>query len=116
MKISLLVLFLILLNTYSYADELPFHNISLCWSYEHRGDKILKGFKLYKNNVPLCTTHIPTMRNMNCSFYVNNGPAVFTLTAIFADDSESPKSTKYELMLGEDTMEIPVMKIKFYLM
>ncbi len=105
-----------LISSPVYADELPHHDVYLEWSYEDTIEGGVKGFRLYKDFIPVCLIEGGDLRKANCDIYSENGSFLFTLTAISAfDDHESPHSDHYALRLNDEKLGNPVLQIEFTL-
>lgn len=70
--------------------------VNASWSaYTAPTDKTLSGFKLYRDGILVCQTNVPTAKTMDCDVTFTKSVNDFTLSATFADNTESPHSPKY---------------------
>ena len=77
------------------------HDIHIDWSYDSQlaEGKTLAGYHLYKEGIETCTSTTPVATSMDCVFNSEDGTFQFTLTAFYADGSESPHSSPYTFIL-----------------
>jgi hypothetical protein len=92
-KTVLLVMALMLGSVSAYAYTA---NIKVEWlPYAAPSFPALSGFKLYKEGVYVCQTLVPTAVTMDCTVEITKPSTNFTLTAAFADNTESLHSAAY---------------------
>ncbi len=116
MKSLLYSLVIGLLVSSAYADDLPLHDVYLEWAFEDNIEGGAKGFRLYKDWVPVCLIEGGDLRKADCEIYSEDGSFLFTLTAIAeVDDHETRHSDYYAFGLNEKKLGEPILQIKFTL-
>jgi hypothetical protein len=70
-------------------------SIHVIWGYTPPTSPAVSGFRLYQEGVPVCSTAVPSAQEMDCDVVLIKKITVYTLTALFADDTESPHSAPY---------------------
>lgn len=90
MRTLTLVIFLVLIPLSVMATS-----IHVTWGYTPPTEPAVTGFRLYQETVPVCKTLIPSAQEMDCEVALIKKITVYTLTAIFADGTESPHSAPY---------------------
>jgi len=102
MKGNLLIttLLLLLLASQVYAAE---RSLSIEYQYYPPADKTVTGFILYQNDVQVCTTNVVLTPEFTCSFEAEPGLYNYTMKAVYADGSTSPKSPSYPFTITELT-------------
>jgi hypothetical protein len=70
-------------------------SIHVTWGYTPPTAPAVAGFRLYQEGVPACTTMVPAAQDMDCDVTLVKQVTVYTLTALFADGTESPHSAPY---------------------
>ncbi|WP_161794790.1 DUF4214 domain-containing protein [Desulfonatronum thioautotrophicum] len=80
--------------------------LEVAWEYDPPAGKQVVAYALYKERRIACTVPAPTASPLQCRVDVTRpGPTSFTLTAIFADGSESVHSPPYLVLLPEELFE-----------
>ncbi|MCL1980555.1 MAG: hypothetical protein FWG62_05725, partial [Proteobacteria bacterium] len=69
--------------------------IHIEWGYTPPSSPALTGFKLYMEGVFVCETKDPAATAMDCTVSLPQDTTNFTLTATFADNTESPHSQPF---------------------
>ena len=78
------------------------------WSpYTPPGPPAISGFRLYREGVPACRTKNAKATAMDCQVSIVSETTRFTLTATFADGTESPHSAPFLFKLSGDKDRIP---------
>lgn len=72
-------------------------------SYTPPEERSLNGFKLYQEGVFVCQIDDPGATAMDCTVTLASDPTNFTLTAMFADGTESPHSAPFAFSGGGET-------------
>jgi hypothetical protein len=70
-------------------------SVHIEWGYTHPADLEVTGFKLYKDGAPACTFTGGTTSQGDCEVTLTRSGTAFTLTAAFADGTESPHSAPF---------------------
>jgi len=70
-------------------------SIHVTWGYTPPTAPAVSWFRLYQEGVPVCTTAIPSAQEMDCDVVLTKKVTSYTLTALFADGTESPHSSPY---------------------
>ena len=65
--------------------------------------KQLIGYKLYKEGQEVCVTNNPGTTRINCDLLTEDGTFYFNLTALYADNTESPQSPSFPFTIDSDT-------------
>ena len=73
-------------------------SIHVEWEYAPPVEPARTGFKLYQEGVSVCQTIDPSKRAMDCYVTLPTSMVSYTLTATFADGTESPHSTPYKFV------------------
>ncbi len=95
-----LALFSFMVPGYSFG--ISSHDIHIEWLYNQPSEAIVvAGYNLYLENVKICTNSNPSATSMDCVFEADAGNYEFTLTASFADNTESPHSSPYPFTLSQ---------------
>ncbi|MGB3209626.1 MAG: PKD domain-containing protein [Desulforhopalus sp.] len=94
MKINLLFLLLLVFITpsFSFGAEMTTLEIEFAFTAPDTPDKQVSGYRLYKDGTQVCETHEPGVSAIACNFPTEVGTFDFTLTACYADGTESPAS------------------------
>ncbi len=66
-------------------------------------DKLLAGYKLYKEEVQVCETSDPAATGITCDILSEDGTFSFTLTGYYSDGSESPPSEPFLFTIDDST-------------
>jgi hypothetical protein len=90
MKIIIFTVIVLLVPVLSWAQS-----IHVTWGYTPPMAPAVSGFKLYQEGKPVCVTLVPSAQDMDCEVTLTQKVTVYTLTAIFADGTESPHSAPY---------------------
>ncbi|MCL2789386.1 MAG: hypothetical protein FWD79_01945 [Desulfobulbus sp.] len=61
--------------------------LTFSWQYDQQA--IVKGFRVYQNSTLMCQTDDPTARQLTCTTDLVKTPAIYTLTAVNADNTET---------------------------
>ena len=86
------------------------HTIHIEWDYESYTapiDAELSAYRLYKDGVKVCQFDYPYDFEGDCKILSDSGLFNFTLTAVFDDGTESPRSAPFPFMLVSDTAAQP---------
>lgn len=83
-------------------------SIHVEWGYTPPSDPQVSGYRLYQEGVKACQTTTATATAMDCTVTLVNAVTNFTLTATFADGTESPHSAPFAFSLDADTTQAPV--------
>jgi len=89
----ILVLFILLLLALPVSAGAQ--SIHVSWGYTPPTAPAVSGFRLYQEGVPVCATSIPSAHEMDCDVVLVKRITTYTLTALFADNTESPHSAPY---------------------
>ena len=78
------------------------------WSFDYQPteNKVLQGFRLYKEGIQICETDNPEAKFMDCKFTSEDGIYKFTLTAVCEDGTENLHSDFYKFTLGNPLQAI----------
>lgn len=71
--------------------------IHIEWGYTPPSDLAVTGFRLYQNGKEACVFQGADVRQGDCSVALTQTGTPFTLTAIFADKTETPPSAPFVL-------------------
>ena len=80
--------------------------ITVEWQYTPPVEPAVDGFQLYNGTAKVCRFEGESARAGMCDVLVSSPTTAFTLTATFADGSESPHSAPFEFT---DTVPAPVL-------
>lgn len=83
-------------------------SIHIEWGYTPPSEPQVSGYRLYQEGVKACQTTVATATAMDCTVTLVKAVTNFTLTATFADGTESPHSAPFAFSLDEDTTQTPV--------
>lgn len=83
-------------------------SIHVEWGYTPPSEPRVSGYRLYQEGVKACQTTTATATAMDCTVTLAKKVTNFTLTATFADGTESPHSAPFAFSLDEDTTQTPV--------
>lgn len=83
-------------------------SIHVEWGYTPPSEPQVAGYRLYQERVQACQTTVATATAMDCTVTLVKAVTNFTLTATFADGTESPHSAPFAFSLNEDTAQTPV--------
>lgn len=64
-------------------------------------EKSLMGYRLYIDGVPACEKMQIDGQTITCSIDIEDGTYQFTLSALYSDNSESPRSPPFPFTIGE---------------
>nr|WP_321466183.1 PKD domain-containing protein [uncultured Desulfobulbus sp.] len=76
-------------------------SIHVEWGYTPPSQPAVSAFTLYQEGGAVCQTADATATAMDCSVELHNEPTTFTLTARFADGTESPHSAPFSFSPSE---------------
>ena len=77
------------------------------WGYTPPTDPAVSGFQLYQEGAKACQWAGAETRSGDCSLRIAKRDTPFTLTALFADGTESPHSAPF---VFTDVLPAPVLK------
>lgn len=78
-------------------------SIHVEWGYTPPSEPKVSGYRLYQEGVKACQTTVATATAMDCTVNLVKAVTNFTLTATFADGTESPHSAPFAFALDDDT-------------
>jgi hypothetical protein len=64
-------------------------------------DKSLMGYRLYVDGVPACEKLQVDGQTITCTIDIEDGAYQFTLSALYSDNTESPRSPPFPFTIGE---------------
>lgn len=70
-------------------------SIHIEWGYTPPSAPAVRGFKLYQEGLFVCQILDPVATSMDCMVTLTSATTMFTLTAYFNDDTESPHSSQF---------------------
>jgi hypothetical protein len=70
-------------------------SIHIEWGYTKPADIAVTGFRLYQNGTRVCEFAGPDTSQGDCEVLLTRRGTEFTLTAVFADGTESPHSAPF---------------------
>lgn len=100
--LTLFAVVLIILHAGS-ASAMATHSVHIEWDYDPYTAPVneeLSSYRLYKEGVQVCQFDTPYAYEGDCEFMSDSGLYNFSLTAVFADGTESPLSTAIPFLLG----------------
>ena len=62
------------------------------WQYQYTDS--VTGFRLYRENSPICETNDSTATSMDCTVDAPDGESTFTITALLPDGTEKHRSVR----------------------
>lgn len=68
------------------------------WDYQFDGS--IAGYRLYLNNTAACETRDPLISSLDCQVDLPDGEALFTITALFQDGTESLHSDPFSYIFS----------------
>lgn len=77
-------------------------SIHVEWGYTSPSEPEVTGFKLYQEGIAVCQVLDPSATAMDCEVTLTATTTNFTLTATFADDTESPHSAPFAFTTGDE--------------
>ncbi|MDD2465513.1 MAG: PKD domain-containing protein [Desulfobulbus sp.] len=89
-----------------YALAAESRSIHIEWGYTPPSEPAVIGFKLYQEGAVACQVKDSTATAMDCEVTLYSNPTNFTLTAMFADGTESPHSAPFAFA-GSDEVLLP---------
>jgi len=97
MKNTLLFLLLVLLAIPTISISAEMHTLEVEFSFIVPDDlaQQLLGYRLYQEGVQVCQTDDPSISKIDCEFLTEEGTFDFTLTAYYANGTESPQSPSF---------------------
>lgn len=104
MRYALLLALLLLLPAPLLAASW-LRTITVEWQYTPPVEPAVDGFQLYNGTAEVCRFEGESARAGMCDVLVSSPTTAFTLTATFADGTESPHSAPFEFT---DTVPAPV--------
>ena len=115
MRFILIIITLLTILPTSNVVGMENHSIHIEWNFDHNSVPIdieLTAYRLYKDGVKVCQFDYPHDFKGDCEFASNNGYFDFTLTAVFDNTIESPKSAPFTFLLGgrkiSEKVQIPI--------
>lgn len=100
---SLFFLLLFFIPTTSIGAEMRTLEIEYSLTVQHGSEKVLSGYRLYKENQQACETDDPNANRIICDILTENGTFEFTLTAYYNDGTESPASNPFSFTIAGTT-------------
>jgi hypothetical protein len=94
--IRVLVFLFLLVSSSVQAEELSIH---VEWGYTPPTSPAVTGFVLYQDSVKACNFVGADIIESDCTVDIVKIKTPFTLTASFADNTESPHSAPYEFVV-----------------
>ncbi len=96
----------------AYAKEYSIH-IQFHYSTNAVPGKQVVGYNLYKDGTEVCNTGYTRneIQDFECSFESPGGDFSFTLTALFDDETESPHSAPFSLLLVDESMVVKGLQV-----
>lgn len=82
-------------------------SIHVEWGYTPPSEPQVSGYRLYQEGVKACQTTTATATAMDCRVTLVKAVTNFTLTATFADGTESPHSAPFAFSLDDTTTQTP---------
>lgn len=80
-------------------------SIHVEWGYTPPSQPQVSGYRLYQEGVRACQTTSSTATAMDCTVTLVKAVTNFTLTATFADNTESPHSAPFAFSLADETSQ-----------
>jgi PKD repeat protein len=107
-KNPLFFLFLLLIfPTISIGAEMRTLDVEFSFTNPDDPAKQLLGYRLYKEGEQVCEANDPNTSRVSCEIYTEDGTFDFTLTAYYADSTESPHSPSFPFTIVSATPPNP---------
>lgn len=98
----LLIIFFLLIPSICFS-----RSIHVEYGYTPPTEPAVTGFKLYQEGVSVCQTNNPLDRTLDCDVKIVKTSTLFTLTAMFSDNTESPQSAPFNFTVSSSEFEKP---------
>ena len=106
-KLLFLLFLFVLIPGISSAAESRSLDIEFAFSDPGNPASQLIGYRLYKEDLQVCETDDPGATRIACDLFTEDGTFDFTLTAFYADGSESPPSPPFPFIIESTTAPPP---------
>ena len=103
MKNKLLSLFFVLCLSPNITNAAVTKTLEVAFAFSDPGSQTLVGYKLYKDSTKVCQTTDPSATKISCSLTTDPGTFNFSLTAYYANGSESPSSPSFPFTISSAT-------------
>lgn len=103
-----LFIVILLLPGLSWAGD----SIHIEWGYTPPSEPAVTGYKLYQEGAAVCTYQGATTMSGDCDVTLAKQVTNFTLTATFADNTESPHSAPFAFDRGDKVPDPPASGIE----
>ena len=104
-RLITLATLLLLLVPFLAGAALREHAVQVDFSFDSEAlsERSVSGYRLYQEDEMACESTQPSEQQINCTIMSNTGVFNFTLTAVYDDGSESPRSPPFPFTVLDET-------------